>query len=213
MKSNIRTRILFCAGVALGLFSGFVLPQAAQAQFSVTITVDENGNGRLTNTAGANLLLPFAVQHDPGPGGLNALTYGLTNPPGLTAGDLFLTDPGCGGCISDVIRFNPSETISGTTGVLVFYSADVAGGSLADVGLPGSNYANTASIFEIGGGASYTPVAGQPGFVTGAAGPVTYVITSDVAAVPGPIVGAGLPGLILASGGLLGWWRRRKKIA
>lgn len=211
-----RVSLLGAAFLVYGSAAAVAEPYTSWNDFSITTTVDENGNGLVTNTDGAVVPLRFALQTDPGPGGLtNVLTYSLAGPPGLTAGDVLLQE-GVGGLILDVVRFNPTETcVDGTTGCLAFYSDNVDGvDSLADTpSPPGSFQTNTVTIVEVGpegnNGATYTPVTGQPGFVAGAAGPVTYNLISDGSAVPEPaslaILGFGLAGLGLARIG-----RRRK---
>ena len=186
-------------------------PGNAHALF-ITITVDESGRGSLVNPATGTFNLPSSMSTDPGPGGLSsALTYNMLNPPGLVVGDVLISEIGATGAVelSEVIRFN-----SNGGGTLVFYSDNRDGvDALADVGLPTANYANVVSFLEVGtegnNGFTYTPGPSDPGFVAGAAFPVTYQIISDVSPVPEP---SSLAMLALGGIGLAGWrqWSKRR---
>ena len=162
---------------------------------NIGITVDENCNGTINGFGTSALPCGFAA--DAGPGGLtSAMTYDLQNPPGLVVGDVLMTEAGCGGCLSDVLRFNPN-------GTLVFYSDNTDGVDAgADTGLPNAFYANNVSIPELGVEgqlqyAIYIPGPGMPGYVAGAFAPIEYTFISGTPE-PGALVmfGSGVLGLV-----------------
>jgi hypothetical protein len=196
-------RLLSLAFVPLLLlFGGAALAQGT----AFSISIDENGNGSITEPTGLVVSLPSSLGPDPGPGGLaSVLTYHL--PAGLNGiqGDVLLTD-GPNQIPLDVIRFNGDGTI-------LFYSDNIDGvDDLADTPSPPTGlYTNLVSVPEVpvgaGDGATYLPNPGQPGFLDGGA---TYHILSDTTReVPEP----GALALFIVGGvslSLLAFRRRRR---
>jgi hypothetical protein len=135
---------------------------------------------------------PFADQY----------TFTLTNPSSLTVTSATNVFP------------NATDFITGFTGALYDVGIDLlpGGGDDSLVAGPFASFGcgGGCQIFSgngvLGVGAYYLDVSGDAGLTSGYGGNLS------TSAVPGPIAGAGLPGLIAACGGLIGLARRRRKM-